>query len=325
VRSETSSVLGAQISGTVREIRVKPGDKVRRGQILARLDDRTPRAQLAGANAGVEEVKYGVEETDQALHAAAAERKLAEDTYHRYQKLLERNSVTRQEFDGAETRFRSASANQAALEAKKKELEARGQQAQSQQDSARTLVSYSTIVSPADGVVTAKSADVGSLVMPGVPIFTVEDTAHYRLESSVPQNLFSKIRLGQETAVSLENGTFPGTVVEIVPAADPDTRTFVVKIALPSRCQCRSGEYGKAEFPAGDQKALAVPRAALLERGQLQGVYVVAANGAAEYRLVTAGKSFGERVEILTGLSEGERVAISNLDKLTDGARVVKE
>jgi multidrug efflux pump subunit AcrA (membrane-fusion protein) len=325
VRSETSSILGAQMSGTVWEIRVKPGDRVRRGQILARLDDRNPRAQLAGANAGVKEVKYGVVESDHAVQAATAERKLAEDTYHRYQKLFERNSVTRQEFEGAETRFRSASANQAALEAKKKEMEARGQQAQSQQDSARTLFSYSTIISPTDGVVTAKSVDVGTLVMPGTPILTVEDTAHYRLEASVPQNLLDKIHLGQEAAVSTEAGAFTGKVVEIVPAADPDTRTFVVKIALPPTCPCRSGEYGKAEFPVGEQKALAVPPSAVLERGQLQGVFVVNSQGVADYRLVTTGKNFGERVEILTGLSDGERVAISNLDKLTDGAHVVTQ
>jgi multidrug efflux system membrane fusion protein len=325
VRSGTTSVLGAQISGTVQEIRVKPGDRVRRGQILARLDDRTPRAQLAGANAGVEEVKYGVVETDHALQAATAESKLAEDTYHRYQKLFERNSVTRQEFEGAETRFRSASANRAALEAKKKEMEARGQQAQSQQESARTFFSYSTIVSPTDGVVTAKSVDVGSLVMPGTPILSVEDTGHYRLEASVPQNLLDKIHLGQESAVSTESGPFTGKVVEIVPAADPDTRTFVVKIALPPKCSCHSGEYGKAEFPVGEQKALTVPRTALVERGQLQGVFVVNSEGVAEYRLVTTGKSFGEQVEILSGLSDGERVATSNLDRLTDGARVVTQ
>ncbi len=325
VRSATSSVLGAQISGTVREIRVKPGDRVRRGQVLARLDDRSPRAELAAAEAGVEETKYGVAETEHSLQAAAADRKLAEDTYHRYQQLLVKNSVTRQEFDGVETRYRSAVANEAAIESKKNQMEARGRQAQSQQESARTVFSYSNIVSPIDGVVTAKSVDAGTLVMPGTPLLTVEDTAHYRLEASVPQDLVSRIHLGQESTVWTGQVQLAGTVVEIVPAADSGTRTFVVKVTLPPTCQCRSGVYGKATFSAGEKKALAIPRSALVERGQLEGVYVVNAQGTAEYRLVTTGKNFGERVEILSGLSDGERVATSHLERLSEGARVVTQ
>lgn len=325
VRSVTSSVIGAQISGTVREIRVKPGDRVRRGQVLARLDDRTPRAQLAAANAGVEESQYGVAETYQSLQAAEAQRKLAEDTYHRYQKLLDRNSVTRQEFDAAEARYKSAVANQAAVEARQKQMQARGRQAESQQESAQTFFSYSTIVSPIDGVVTAKSVDAGTLVMPGTPLLTVEDTAHMRLEASVPQDLITKIHMGQKSQVTTDEGQWTGTVMEIDPSTDAGTRTFVVKVALPATCQCRSGEYGKALFAAGETKALAIPHSAVAERGQLNGIYVVSPQGLAEYRMVTTGRSFGEQVEILSGLSDGERVVTSHLDQLTDGARVVAQ
>jgi len=322
VRSATTSVLGAQISGTVREIRVKPGDRVKRGQVLALLDDRTPRAQLAAAQASVEEAEFGLAETERALEAAAAERKLAEVTYKRYQELLAKNSVTRQEFDGAEARYKSAVAGEAALEAKKKAVDARGQEARSQRESAQTLFSYASIVSPIDGVVTAKSVDAGTLVMPGTPLLTVEDTAHFRLEATVPEELIANIRLGQKAPVWTERGQFDGDVVEIVPAADPASRTFVVKVALPASCTCQSGEYGKASFVAGEKKELAIPRSALVDRGQLQGVYVINPQGAAEYRLVTVGKSSGDRIEIPSGLSEGERIATSRLDQLKDGVHV---
>lgn len=325
VRSANSSILGAQITGTVREIRVKPGDHVRRGQVLARLDDRNPRSELAAANAGVEESKFGAAETEQALQAAMAERELAEDTYHRFQQLLARNSVTRQEFDAVETRFKSANANQAALEAREKQMQARGQRAQSQQESARTLFSYSTIVSPIDGIVSAKSVDVGTLVMPGTPLLTVEDAAHYRFEASVPQGLFTKVHLGQKAQVWTEEGQWTGTVVEIDPSTDATTRTFVAKVALPATCPCRSGEYGKASFPAGETKSLTIPRPALVWRGQLEGVYVVSPLGEAVYRLVSTGKSDGDDVEILSGLSEGERVVTSHLDRVSDGVRVVSQ
>jgi RND family efflux transporter MFP subunit len=301
---------------------VKPGDRVKRGEVLAVLDDRSPRAQLAAADAGVEESNEGLAEVEQALQAAAAERKLAELTYHRYQDLLAKNSVTRQEFDAAEAHYKAAVANEAAIEARKRQMEARRQQAQSQQESARTLFSYARILSPIDGVVTTRAVDAGTLVMPGTPILTVEDTAHYRLEASVPEGLAPRIREGQPAHVWTEQGELSGKVVEIVPAADPGSRTFVVKVALPASCACRSGEYGKAGFSIGERRGLAVPRSAVVERGQLEGVYVVDARGVAEYRLVKTGKPVGERVEILSGLSDEEQIATSELDRLADGVRV---
>lgn len=322
IRSATTSTVGAELSGTVREIRVKPGDRVKRGDVLALLDDRSPRAQLAAAEAGVAESKAGLAEADEALQAATADRKLAEVTYRRYQDLLAKTSATQQEFDSAEARYKSAVANQAAAEARKRQMEARGQQAQSQQESAETVFSYSRIVSPTDGVVTGKLVDAGTLVMPGTPIFTVEDTAHYRLEASVPEELLPKVRQDQQVPVRTARGQFRGSVAEVVPAADPGSRTFLVKLALPSPCPCRSGEYGKAAFPVGERKALAVPRAAVVERGQLEGIYVVDSRGIAEYRLVKTGKPFGDRIEILSGASEGDRVATSLLDRLSDGVRV---
>jgi len=322
VRSATVSVLGAQISGTLREIRVKPGDRVKRGEVLAWLDDRAPRSQLAAAEAGVEESQEGLAEVEQALRASAAERRLAEVTYNRYKDLLAKNSVTRQEFDGAEARYQSAVANEAANEARKRQMKARGRQAQSQHESAQTLVSYSRIVSPIDGLVTAKSVDAGTLVMPGAPILTVEDAAHYRLEASVPEALLAKIHLAQEVQVGTNRGRFAGRVVEIVPSSDPLSRTCVVKLALPPACSCRSGEYGKALFPIGGRGALTVPRLAVVERGQLEGVYVVKSQRIVDYRLVKTGKDFGDRVEILSGLSDGEQVATSKLDQLADGVRV---
>jgi multidrug efflux pump subunit AcrA (membrane-fusion protein) len=110
-------------------------------------------------------------------------------------------------------------------------------------------------------------------------------------------------------------------VAEIVPAAAGASRTFLVKIDLPKDCGCRSGQYGKALFPVGEQKRLMVPRRALVEYGALEGVYVVNVEGSVEYRLVKTGRDLGDRVEVLSGLAEGDRVATSQLERLRDGAR----
>lgn len=322
VRSVTSSALGAEISGSVREVRARAGDRVRRGQVLAVIDDRAPRAQLEAAQAGVGESAQGLVEVQKALEAARADRQFAETTYRRYQELLAKNSVSKQEFDGAEARYKGALAQEQALEAKARQAQERGKQAQAEQASAETQLSHSRVVAPMDGVVTAKFVDAGTLVMPGTPLFTVEDPSRYRLEATLPEDLLGKVQLGQELPVATERGAWTGRVSEVVPAADPASRTFTIKVDLPNKCACRSGEFGKARVPASEAKGLQVPTGAIVRHGELEGVFVVNAQNVAEYRLVKTGKTLEGRTEIVSGLADGERLAVTALDRLSDGAKV---
>ena len=151
IRSANTAVLAAQLAGTVREIRVQPGDHVKRGQLLAILDDRGAQAQAQGAAAGVNEAVQGGAEVDEALKAATADRQFAEATLNRYKALLAKNSLSRQEYDGAEARYLAALANEHGIEARKQQVLSRQQQARSQQDSAQVTLSYARIVSPRDG------------------------------------------------------------------------------------------------------------------------------------------------------------------------------
>ena len=322
VRSADTAILAAQLAGTVREIRVKAGDHVRRGQLLALLDDRGARAQAQGAEAGVNEALEGEAEVAQALKAATADRQFAEATFNRYKNLLAKNSLSRQEYDGAEARYQAALANERAMEAKKQQLLSREQQARSQQDSAETYLSYARILSPLDGIVTVKSVDVGTVVIAGTPLLTVEDAVRYRLEASLPEEFLASAKAGDSISVAIGKSRFVGRVAEVVPAADTTSHTFLMKVDLPADCKCRSGEYGQASFPAGEARSLAVPSSAVIEHGELQGVFVVSPDGNVEYRLVKTGKTLGNRIEILSGLAAGEKVAVSRTDQLRDGARV---
>ncbi len=322
IRSVNTSVLSAQIGGTVRQVLVKAGAHVRRGQLLATIDDRTPTAQLSAAQAGVEEATQGLAEVNHGIEAATASRRFAEATFKRYQALLAKKSISQQEFENAESNYHAALANEQSMLAKRKEVEARGMQAQAMRSSAETMLSFARVEAPSNGVVTAKQVDAGTVVMPGMPLFTVEDHSRYRLEASLPEEYASQARLGQAVAVTTIHGTLQGKVAEVVPAADPGSRTFVVKIDLPSPCGCQSGEYGKAALPVASQQLLMVPQGALVEHGELQGVFVANPQGIVEYRLVKTGKVMGNEVEILSGLSDGERVAANPTADLRDGARV---
>ncbi|MEJ2007667.1 MAG: efflux RND transporter periplasmic adaptor subunit [Acidobacteriota bacterium] len=322
VKSEITSVIGAQISGTVKRILVKEGNHVRRGQLLAEIDSRTQQAQLEAAAAGIEESDQGLIEVQQALQAAEADRKFAEATFKRYKALLAKKSVSQQEYDNAETHYKAALANEKATQAKLKQMQARQRQAKAQHSSAATVFSYSRIVSPIDGVVTAKSVDEGTLVMPGTPLITVEDTGHFRLDASVPVAFLGMVRIGESVPVTIGSGQVAGRVVEIVPATDPSTRTFVAKVELPRKCKCQSGQYGSASFAIGTEKRILVPNDALVRRGELEGLFVINSDGLAYYRLVKTGKTVGDRVEILSGLDDGEHVAVSKINQLSDGVRV---
>ena len=322
VKPETTSVLGAEISGTVKKVSVREGDRVRRGQVLALIDSRVQKAQLEAAAAGIEESKEGLAEVKQALQAAEANRKFAEATFQRYKALLAKKSVSQQEYDNAETRYKGALANEMATRAKLKQMEARQRQAQAQHSTAATVFSYSRIVSPINGVVTAKSVDEGTLVMPGTPLITVEETGHFRLDASLPERFLGLVHVGQSVPVTLGSQKVEGKIIEVVPAADPSTRTFVAKVELPRNCKCQSGQYGSADFAIGAGSRLLVPADALVQRGELEGLFVIDSKGIAYYRLVKTGKTFGSEVEILSGLEDGERIAVSKIDHLSDGVRV---
>jgi RND family efflux transporter MFP subunit len=239
----------------------------------------------------------------------------------RYQTLFEKKSVSPQEFDEVKAR------QQAALS--RRDIAKAGQaQAQAALSQARTSLDYTRIRAPFDGVVTEKKADSGTLASPGMPIFTVEDVRRYRLEATVNESDLRYVRAGQQVSVAidaLENAALKGKVVQIVPAADPASRTFLVKIELPADTRLRSGLFGRAQFSRGERQALLIPRSAVVERGQLQGIYVLDQNKVAGLRYVTLGKPSGAEIEVLAGLQDGERLVAKPGAVELNGKRIEAE
>jgi RND family efflux transporter MFP subunit len=295
VRAAQTSDLASQMMGNIVEIKAHEGDRVRRGQVLAVIDDSQPRAALDRATAA------GVA-AQQQLVAATSDLVLAESTLQRYQNLYDRKSVSPQEFDEVKAR-------QQATLARRDMAQAGQAQAQAALNQARTSLDYTRIRAPFDSVVTEKRADSGTLASPGMPIFTVEDVRRYRLEVAVNENDLRYVRTGGQVSVAIEaldNAELNGKVVQIVPAADPASRAFLVKIELPTDTRLRSGLFGRAQFSRGERQALLIPRSAVVERGQLQGVFVVDQNKIASLRYITLGKATGSEIEVLTGLQGGE-------------------
>jgi RND family efflux transporter MFP subunit len=190
---------------------------------------------------------------------------------------------------------------------------------------ARTTLGYTQIRAPFSGVVTEKKADAGTLVSPGMPIFTLEDTQSFRLEVTVDESDIRLVHVGQVVPVTIDalgDIQLPGKIVQIVPAADTASHSFLVKVELPAETRLRSGFFGRARFPRGEGAALLIPRTSLVERGQLQGVYLLDANQIAGLRYVTLGRSTGDQVEVLSGLEAGEKLVAAPGDRELGGKRI---
>jgi multidrug efflux pump subunit AcrA (membrane-fusion protein) len=343
VRSRTTVVLSSRIVGSILAVYVREGDRVRAGQRLIEIDERGALAQLQKAQGGFQEARDSLAEAEgniqaaqSAKEAAEANKKLATSTYNRYKALFEKRSVSLQEFDQVEARYQTslAEANRAgellqSVLARKEQVRARIKQAQAEVESARVSLGYARISSPLDGIVTSKQAEVGALAAPGLPLLTVEDNLRYRLEAVVEESRVRRIRVGEPVKVRIEavGLEWPGKVTEIVPETDPHTRSSIVKIDLPQKAGpsgniLRSGLYGKAFFPTGKENAIAIPQKAVIERGELEQVYVVDSENIAHLRLIKTGKAYGDRVEVLAGIREGERIVVEGVEKVKDRSRV---
>lgn len=308
VKAIDSAVVSARIAGTITSMTVKEGDRVAKGATLATIEASETAAGAAAAKAGVEEAKQGVEE-------AVARKKLADATFQRYQKLFAEQAVTRQEFESRQTEQEVASRGL---------LRAESRLAQSREisRSAAITADYTRITSPLSGIVVARNLDRGATVFPGMPILTIDADSGFRLEVQVPESLKGKVVAGGDVELALDSMPLQkGRVVEVVPLVDPASRTFTAKIAVKAQ-GLRSGSFGRALFPVGTVKGIMVPKASLQDKGVLQSVWVVDSSGIARMRLVKPGRTIGDKVEILSGLTAGERIVVTGVQKITDGAKV---
>lgn len=323
VRAGASVAVASRIAGYVRQINVREGDRVRAGQVLVSLDARDLDVNSGHAAATLQEVRGAMPEADGAEKAAQANLDLAQSTFQRMRDLLEKKSISPQEFDEASARLKSAQAAREIARARRAQLDSQAARVLQDVRAAEVARGFAEIAAPFAGVVTVKSVDPGAMALPGAPLLTIEREGAYRLEAAVEESRLSVLRAGQPVSVTIDGlgQVIDAKISEIVPMVNPTSRTATVKIALPALPGVRSGLFGRANFPLGGRSALAIPAAALQENGQLQSVLVVE-NGVARTRLVTVGERSKDRLEVLSGLTAGDRVIVPIPPNLTDGGAV---
>ncbi|HEX7328220.1 MAG TPA: efflux RND transporter periplasmic adaptor subunit [Casimicrobiaceae bacterium] len=286
VEAVRSSTLGAQVAGRVIALGVKAGDTVKAGEVLVRIDPRSAAQAEAASRSQVREAQ-----------ANLANARMA---YERSEKLAAEKFISRAALDQARAQYLATQAQTAAAIA-------------NAQVSA-TSTSYTTIVAPYDGVVASTEVEVGDMATPGRPLVALFDPKALRVTATLAQAVLARADLGA-AAIAIEipslSRSLAPTHVTVIPVADVNTHTSQVRLDLPESAGLMPGQYARAGFVIGRVRALVVPEAAVLRRGEVTAVYVIGANGLAQLRQVRLGESAGGgMVEVVAGLEAGERVSL---------------
>lgn len=309
VKAKTVSDVASRVMGTVTSIKVREGDKVKEGEVLLTLDDRDFKQKALAAKEAYSEARHYME-------TAESSKRLTELTYERYKNLYDDKAISAHEMDEMETRREVAASD---LERARASLG----RARANMEEAGINLGFTDIRAPVPGIVTGKEAEVGSMAVPGRILLRVEDDSSFRLDVNVDEKMSGTLEPGMTVYADIDalGSRLEGTVTEVVPAIDPSTRTFLVKIGLDGE-SLKTGLYASVLIPSGKREAILVPRSAVVEKGQLEGVYTVAENGTATYRLVRTGREYDGNLEVLSGLRDGDVVIVEGAGRVTDGASV---
>ncbi len=282
VRPRKEAQVTAKVTGRLLEMKAVPGMKVKSGDLLARLD---------------------VGELDAALERARAALEQAERDLARFRSLRDSGAVALADFEQAEARHRMAAATVAET---------------------GTMVQNASVTAPFDGTITRKYLEPGDLASPERAIFAMEDSSLLRLEIHVAEAMAGSLAIGSKFRVEVggAGAEIEGVVSELSPSADVGSRTFLVKLDLPSHESLRAGQFGRALLPRGQRSAILVPSTAVISRGQMDCLFV-AQDNIARLRIVSTGASREGHTEILAGLDGGETVIVSPPATLRDGQPVV--
>ena len=281
VRARNVTAVSASVMGTVRSLKVALGSRVRRGDLLLQLTAGEIEAKASQARAMLERANID---------------------FGRAEHLITSGAITTAGYDAAAAQRRIAEAALA---------------------EANAMLGYMQIRAPIAGVVTAKQCELGDLAVPGKPLLVIESMDALRLEAAVPEAVAHLLRPGDVMSVRIDalNRELLAKLSELDPSAESDSRTVLAKLDLPAAPELRPGMFGRLLLRTGDALALTVPQRAIVERGQMEILFVVS-DGTAHLRLVRTGKSYGDQVELLAGLTGGETVIVEHPERVVDGQPV---
>jgi membrane fusion protein (multidrug efflux system) len=283
VSATDETLVGSRILATITHMHVRAGDRVEQGDLLVEFDDSSQRSVLAQR-----------QQAEASLAAALEEATLAKN---RAVQLFERGNVSRADYDRAVTEHRV--------------MEAEVERARRAVAEAQAQLDYTRIVAPMSGTVVDRYVEAGDTAVPGQSLLRLFNPGRLRVEALLRESLIGRVSQGQviEAAIGALDIRVPAVVEEIVPSADPGSRTFLIKALLPPQPDLYPGMFARLEIPLGSEPRLFVPEAAVIRAGQLDFVYVEGSSGPRRQTVRLGGTADGE-VEVMSGLAAGQVIIV---------------
>jgi RND family efflux transporter MFP subunit len=288
--------VASRLMGYIREIKVQEGQAVKAGQLLFVVDPTDIQGQVSQARASLAQAQASLAD--------------AQSDYDRFGALYKEEAIPKAQWDKVRLQHQIAQQQVAAAKAGL--------------GTASSQMRYASVTAPISGVVTQKMANAGDLAAPGRPVVVIEGLKRLQVRSSVSDDIFRQIKPGDKVSIrpDAKNGELLGVIAQVVPAADPVSHTYLVKIDLPRTSGLESGSFVRVGFDIGNREGIQIPASAVVERAGITGVFVIDKSGIARYRMVRIGAANNGRVDVQAGLNPGETVAVSQADQLENGDRV---
>ncbi|MBL7738730.1 MAG: efflux RND transporter periplasmic adaptor subunit [Chitinophagaceae bacterium] len=305
IESVQTANVSTRIMGTITRIYVKVGDPVRRGQVLASISSQDMQAKKAQTNAAISEAEANV--------------RSAQKDYERFTNLYNKQSASAKELDNVTLQYNAAKARLEAAMQMRNEVSA--------------IAAYSSLTAPFDGIVTQKLADEGNMASPGMPVLTVEQTTQLQVTATVSESDINLIKKGSKAEVEIKaiSRKVEGTISEISPSSQFTGGQYMVTISIPEKEKkdLYAGMYVTAFIPvnrtsvkADNAAAVLVPVKSLVNKDQLTGLYTVSSNNTALLRWIRTGKTYGDKIEVLSGLAVNEKFITGAEGNLYNGTPV---
>jgi RND family efflux transporter MFP subunit len=328
IQAFTEAPVLARASGYLKQRYVDIGDRVTEGQVLAEIEAPELERQIQQAKAAVDQANSSEQQAEAALKQGQTNAELARVTAERWRNLVAKGAVSRQENDVYQAQWAAQQANVEALG--KAIAAAKGNTAAEQANLERlnSLKDYLTVRAPFEGVVTLRNVDVGALITEGSTLlFRVAQAGRLRTYVNVPQSDSASVRLGQQatiTVADLPGLKFPGTVTRTSNSLDPATRTLLTEVQLVNPDgRLAPGMYAQVDLSVvRTQPSLTIKGDTLVVRADGPQVAVVDADGKVHYARIQLGRDFGDRLEVLAGLEEGQQIVVNPSDLVREGAKV---
>ncbi len=311
VRPHAESRVEAQVTAQVVDVKVRPGNKVTKGMLIVTLDNRQFLSRLDQAKEGLKSAIASNNQAKQGVVAAEAAFDQAESNYNRVKTYFESKAATAQSLERAKSQYLQA---RAGLEKAREALagsESNIRQAEEMVKEAEIAMEYTKIRAPEAGEVLRRMVEPGDLAHPGKPLLVLQTAHTLLLEANVREGLIQRIELNITLPVLIGSidQKIDAVIREIIPYADPKTRTFLVKASLPRIKGVYPGMFGKLLIPVIDRKVVLIPPEAVRNVGQLELVSVKSPDGWRS-RYIKTGKRHGDMIEVLSGLSGNETIGL---------------